>query len=136
MNELKQLVMNLGLTFDVCWLGFVADIFPMLTTCSVLVCASHREPLGRVILEAWDAGVIPVVFSGSGGAAEIVAAADAGILYHEQNPASLAGALGRAFELNASEREQLVHRGRAWTQNNCRLETYGRAITSIFRGAI
>jgi glycosyltransferase involved in cell wall biosynthesis len=135
-KELKDSVSHIGSSIGVQWLGFVSDVFPVLKTCSVLVCPSHREPLGRVILEAWDAGVVPIVFAGSGGAAEIVAAADAGILYHEQRPASLAGALSKAFELSAGEREQLVRRGRAWTQNNCGLKTYGRAITSILLEAI
>jgi hypothetical protein len=43
-------------------------------TCSMPVCPSHMELLGRVIFEAWDVGAVPVAFSGSGGAAEIVAA--------------------------------------------------------------
>ena len=32
----------------------------------VLACPSHREPLGRVVFEAWDAGAVPVVFAGAG----------------------------------------------------------------------
>jgi glycosyltransferase involved in cell wall biosynthesis len=123
-------------SFAIQWLGFVADVVSLLLTCSVLVCPSHSEPLGRVILEAWDAGVVPVVFSGSGGAAEIVAAAEGGILYNEQNPSSLARALREALELDPKRREQFINNGRNWMFRNCNLETYGKTISTILSNAV
>jgi glycosyltransferase involved in cell wall biosynthesis len=117
------------------WLGLVDDILPLLRTCSVLAFPSHRETLGRVILESWDAGAIPVVFAGSGGAAEIVAAADGGILYDEQTPQSLAMALRKALELDSERRDKLVHNGRLWMSTNCNSEAYGKTISTILSNA-
>jgi glycosyltransferase involved in cell wall biosynthesis len=117
------------------WLGFSASVIPLLRTCSVLVCPSHSEPLGRVIFEAWDAGVVPVVFSGSGGAAEIVAAAKAGVLYHEQTPQSLACALRGALELSEDQRARLVNNGRFWIAENCSPTEYAVALSTIFANA-
>ena len=107
----------------------------LLQTCSVLVCPSHSEPLGRVIFEAWDAGAVPVAFSGSGGAAEIVAAANGGILYEEQTPESLAFALRDALELDQEQRARLIRNGRSWMARNCGPETYGEALSTILTGA-
>jgi glycosyltransferase involved in cell wall biosynthesis len=117
------------------WLGFADEITQLLRTCQVLVCPSHREPLGRVVLEAWDAGAVPVVFSGSGGAAEIVAAANGGILYDEQRPESLAAALHDAMSLDQSRVEELVDNGRSWMARNCNLRKAGDAVSKVLSEA-
>ena len=134
-QEMKQRASKADTTSFVRWLGFVRDIVPLLQTCSVLVCPSHREPLGRVIFEAWDAGAIPVVFSGSGGAAEIVAAAQGGLIYEEQTPESLARAIRAALHLDYGQAARLVKNGRSWMDKNCNPKTYGEAISTILLGA-
>jgi glycosyltransferase involved in cell wall biosynthesis len=133
-DELRQVAAAKSVS-SIQWLGLVDDILPLLRTSWVLAFPSHRETLGRVILEAWDAGAIPVVFSGSGGAAEIVAAADGGILYDEQTPQSLAMALRKALELDGEGRNKLVHNGRLWMSTNCNSEAYGETISKILRNA-
>lgn len=117
------------------WLGFVGEVADVLRTCGVLACPSRREPLGRVIFEAWDAGAVPVVFAGAGGAAEAVLAAGGGIVYDQQTPAALRDALRRAVSLPEPEAARMVENGRAWIAANCALEPYGRAITAVFTGA-
>jgi glycosyltransferase involved in cell wall biosynthesis len=134
-QELRQMVSRGNPSYSIQWLGFVGDVLSLLLTCSVLVCPSHSEPLGRVILEAWDAGAVPVAFSGSGGAAEIVAAAKGGILYEEQTPESLAGALRSALELDQGERTRLVNNGRSWMVENCNPEIYGETLSEILGSA-
>jgi len=114
------------------WRGFIRDVVPLLQTCPVLVCPSYRELLGRVILEAWDAGAVPVVFGGSGGAAEVVAAADGGIIYEKQEPRCLADAIQAAIKLDFKEKSRLVHNGRSWMAKNCDARSYGRAMHEIF----
>ena len=133
-RELRQTALW-GNVASIRWLGFVDDVFSVLRTCSVLVCPSHLEPLGRVIFESWDAGALPIVFAGSGGAAEIVAAADGGMLYDEQTPQSLAMALRRALELDGESRSRLVHNGRLWMSRNCNSEAYGETISTILKNA-
>jgi glycosyltransferase involved in cell wall biosynthesis len=134
-TALKRTASRAGLASSVQWLGFVRDIAPLLERCSVLVCPSHREPLGRVIFEAWDAGVVPVVFAGSGGAAEIVSAAGGGIVYDEQTPESLCDALVRAFALNRDDAQRMVDNGRSWMAMHCDPARYGRAVSAILTGA-
>jgi glycosyltransferase involved in cell wall biosynthesis len=134
-QELKQIASNRHVASSIQWLGFVRDIMPQLRTCSVLVCPSHREPLGRVIFEAWDAGVVPVVFARSGGAAEIVAAAQGGLLYQEQKPESLATALQDALRLDHEQRMRLVNNGRSWMAKNCNPESYGDTLRTLLTTA-
>jgi glycosyltransferase involved in cell wall biosynthesis len=134
-QELRRMALRGHLAYSIQWLGFVGDVLSLLLTCSVLVCPSHSEPLGRVIFEGWDAGALPIVFAGSGGAAEIVAAADGGILYDEQTPQSLAMALRKALALDGERRNKLVHNGRLWMSTNCDSEAYGKTISTILRNA-
>jgi glycosyltransferase involved in cell wall biosynthesis len=117
------------------WPGFVQDVAPLLRTCAVLACPSHREPLGRVILEAWDAGAVPVVYGGAGGAAEVVAAADGGIVYADQTPQSLARALETALSLDGAEAARLIANGRAWMAAHCAPEPYGHAVAAVLKQA-
>jgi glycosyltransferase involved in cell wall biosynthesis len=117
------------------WLGFIEDVFAVLRSAGVLACPSHREPLGRVVFEAWNAGAVPVVFAGAGGSAEIVAAAGGGILYDEQRPECLAHALAKAMALDSSERDRLIANGRAWMTKNCAPEPYGRAVAAVLEQA-
>jgi len=134
-QELKQIASNRDVASSIQWLGFVSEVVPLLRTCSVLACPSHREPLGRVIFEAWDAGAVPVVFAGSGGAAEIVAAVQGGILYEEQKPKSLARALRDALRLDHEQRTRFVNNGRSWMAKNCNPESYTKAISTILSSA-
>jgi glycosyltransferase involved in cell wall biosynthesis len=113
------------------WLGVVDDVPSLLQSCSVLVCPSHREPLGRVIFEAWDAGVLPVVYAGSGGAAEVVTACDGGVLYAEQTPAALADAIDSVLSLPVAEARRMVANGRRWMEENVEPARSGAAVTDI-----
>jgi len=132
---LKQAAAGAGVESSIQWLGFVRNMVPLLESCAVLACPSHREPLGRVILEAWDAGAVPVVFSGSGGAAEIVAAAEGGILYDRQTPESLAVALQEAFDLDPCRAAELVSNGRSWMARNCDQRTSSQVVLTILSAA-
>ena len=71
----------------------------------------------------------PVAFSGTGGAAEIVAAAKGGILYEEQTPESLALALRDTLELEQEQRARLIRNGRSWMARN------GESLSTILMGA-
>lgn len=120
----------------VSWPGFVRDVRAELAAASVLVCPSYKEPLGRVIFEAWDAGVLPVVCADSGGAAEAVIAADGGVLYARQDARSLAEAILTALELAPAERERRIENGRSWMKDNCDPKTYSTVVEEILLGAI
>ena len=134
--SLKQLAEDSGLTSSVKWLGFVNDTSEVLGTSRALVCPSHREPLGRVIFEAWDAGAVPIAFAGGGGAAEIIADSGGGLLYESQRPEALAAVLRRALELSAEESARLVANGRRWLADNCEPQRYGRTVSNILSRAM
>jgi glycosyltransferase involved in cell wall biosynthesis len=118
------------------WLGVLDDVVSLLETCAVLVCPSQKESLGRVILEAWDAGAVPVACETSGGAAEIIAAANGGILYAEQTPEALAKALLEAIQLPHEEVTRLIENGRLWMHRHCDPTAYGEAVARILQDAI
>jgi glycosyltransferase involved in cell wall biosynthesis len=117
------------------WLGVRSDVVSFLRTCGVLACPSRREPLGRVIFEAWDAGAIPVACAASGGAAEVIAAAGGGILYPEQKPALLAQALQTALRLPEEDTARLIGNGRAWVSHNCHPKRYGEILAGLLKEA-
>lgn len=113
------------------WLGVRSDVVSLLRTCTALACPSHREALGRVIFEAWDAGAVPVACITSAGAAEVIAAADGGILYAEQTPQSLARALQAALRLPQEEVARLIGNGRSWMSKHCDPRPYNEALAKI-----
>jgi glycosyltransferase involved in cell wall biosynthesis len=117
------------------WLGARSDVIPFLRTCRVLACPSRKEPLGRVIFEAWDAGAIPVACSASGGAAEVIAASGGGILYSQHKPAALAKALHTALRLSAGDAAKLVSNGRGWVSENCHPKRYGEMFAGVLKQA-
>jgi glycosyltransferase involved in cell wall biosynthesis len=131
-ESLKEIVRLDETESRLSWLGFVKETVPLEQTCSVLACPSHREPLGRVVLEAWDAGAVPVVFAGSGGAAEIVAASCGGITYEPQTPDALANAILQALRLPVLERKRMIAAGRAWLATNTDPLEYGQRLARIF----
>jgi glycosyltransferase involved in cell wall biosynthesis len=132
MRELKSASTDIaGLQWD----GFVRNVIPILQRSTVMVCPSLREPLGRVIFEAWDAGCVPVVYAGSGGAAEIIAASGGGITYAEQTPKSLAIALEQALSLKPAQRRHLVQSGRIWMSENCNPQSYGEKVSAVLYAA-
>lgn len=114
------------------WLGIREDVLSLMATCAVLVCPSHKEPLGRVILEAWDAGAIPVACRTSAGAAEIISAGDGGLLYAEQSVESLSNAILEALRLPRERAVELIGNGRSWMSRHCDPATYGATIAKIF----
>jgi glycosyltransferase involved in cell wall biosynthesis len=132
LNELKRKGADIvGLK----WLGFIKEVMPILQTARILVCPSIREPLGRVIFEAWDAGCVPLVYVGSGGAAEIVKLSGGGVLYDEPTPDSLATAIKQVLALTPSQQMSLVQVGRDWMKENCNPRLCGDKITAVLSNA-
>jgi glycosyltransferase involved in cell wall biosynthesis len=136
MQSLQQRVAALGLDDQVEWCGFQPRPLEILHRCTVAAVPSHREPLGRVIFEAWDAGCVPVAFGGSGGAAEAIDDSRGGILYDVQTPEALADALDSALALSDTARDAMVARGREWMSANCSPDRHASALQQVLRRAI
>jgi glycosyltransferase involved in cell wall biosynthesis len=134
-DDLRAMAAAEHVTDTIRWQGFVHDVVPVLRGCAALVCPSHREPLGRVIFEAWNAGAVPVVYGESGGAAEVVRAANGGVVYAEQTPKALAQAIRATLDLRPDERSRLIAQGREWMSENCDPARYGARVSTIFRDA-
>ena len=99
--------------------GFDPDAAKRLRPGDILVVPSEREPLGRVILEAWAAGALPVAGRSSGGAAEIIEKSEGGLFYDAPSADALASALRRAWELGGELRIERSARGRRWAMQHC-----------------
>lgn len=118
------------------WLGFVQNVGDLLSHACVLAVPSSQETFGRVILEAWDAGVVPVVFGGNGGAAEIVSAANGGIIFDEKSPQSLAESLKLALSLSEKDHKELIANGREWIEQYCNPKKYADTITDVLEKTV
>ena len=91
-SDLKQYADDLGLGEAVKWLGDRDDVPELLRLADVFCLPSKREPFGRAIAEAMAVGK-PVVACRSGGAPEVVAEGETGLLVADEAPEELAGAL-------------------------------------------
>ena len=131
-RELQDKSARLGLRDQVEWLGFLRVPLAAVRDCPVLVVPSHQEALGRVIFEAWDTGCLPVVFSGSGGAAEVIAASGGGVLYPSQTPEALGRAIEAALNMDAVERRAAIRRGRRWMGEHCAPARHAAAMRDVF----
>jgi glycosyltransferase involved in cell wall biosynthesis len=135
-DQLKKKSAAQGMGKVIEWLGFQHDPLRILRASRVVVVPSHREPLGRVIFEAWDAGCVPVAFRGSGGAAEVLEASRGGILYDDQTANSLAVAIEAVLALSDEELARLVTRGREWMAIHCSAVQYAALMREVFARAI
>jgi len=134
-RELVELVGELGIADQIHWHGYQEGIPARIGSAAALICPSLIEPLGRVILEAWDAGTIPVAWAGSGGPAEVIQASGAGLLYDEPSGASLARTLANVLGLVSPARREMVDRGRHWLLGTCDSAAYSAQLLALWREA-
>jgi len=135
-RDLKVTAQVLGLGRCVQWLGFVSDPHRVLEVTELLLLPSHREPLGRVIFEAWDAGCLPVVYAGSGGAAEAITASGGGLIYPVQSADAMASTIAEALALSPAQRDAYIARGRRWMEEHCSARSYGSRMEDVFMEAL
>lgn len=97
-HRVRELVVCLGLSKSVAFLGFREDIPQIISGLSILVHASTSgEPFGQVIIEGMAAGK-PVVATNGGGVPEIVLDKVTGLLVPMNDAAAMAGAVCRLLE--------------------------------------
>lgn len=95
-GELRKLGTELGLGDRVRWLGWQNPPDPFYALAEVFVCPSRHEPLGNVILEAWNYG-LPVVSTANEGALELIEDGATGLLCPRDEPAALAERIGEVL---------------------------------------
>jgi glycosyltransferase involved in cell wall biosynthesis len=108
-GELKALARECGAK-KVFFTGWRDDIPGVMKSADVFVLPSHREPFGRVIVEAMASG-LPVVAAGTGGPAEIVTDGKDGVLVEEGCCEAIADGVERILS-DAELRDSLIAAGR------------------------
>jgi glycosyltransferase involved in cell wall biosynthesis len=120
----------LGLSDSVTFLGWQADLAPLLSRWDVFVQPSLEEGLGISLLEAMAAG-LPVVATAVGGLAEVVEDGRTGFLVPPREPAALADRV-RCLLLDAERRHVMGTAGRARVRENFSVDRMVAAIAEIY----
>jgi glycosyltransferase involved in cell wall biosynthesis len=134
--ELRDLADALGISALISWLGYQEDVLTCVRGCHVQVCPSHSEPLGRVVFEAWDAGILPIAWRDSGGSAEVIQSSGGGLLYDEQSGEGLAKVLRLALDMNIEVRREMIERGRAWLTTNCDPQVFADSMFAVWHDTL
>ena len=130
-RRLQQRAVALG-AGRVAFSGPLSSPADALAGLDVLVVASHREALGRVILEAF-AGGVAVVASDAGGIPEVVEPEHNGLLFRRGDADGLARALVRLLGDHAL-REKLIRGGRESYQHRWQVDRFrGQMLEKIAR---
>lgn len=135
-RQLNNLVKQMGLDAAVNFAGHRDSVMDILAQSRWLVCPSAYETLGRVMFEAWDAGIPVVAGAFSGGAAASVKASGGGLLFGEWTPDSLATTLARALMTGTAEADRMANMGRAWLLQATNPTRYAGSLAAILREAM
>lgn len=128
---LKDQIAARGIQARVNFLGYRRDVADLMRSYRFSVIPSRYESLGRVVMEAWDAGALPICSRDSGGAAEIVTKSGGGLLYDGHDPTALAAAMQTALAMPEADRLARVQHGRNWVVANMSLERYRDALEGV-----
>ena len=120
---------NLGPSIHL--MGFRSDAAALLRQYRFVVVPSHYEPLGRVVMEAWDAHAVPIASFDSGGPAELIGRSGGGLLYRGRSAGTIADALKTAANLSPEAHAQLVTRGRTWMHEHLSIEKYSGSLGGV-----
>lgn len=135
LDHLQELAREDGVESSIEFLGYVANVHSRLRGAAAMVLPTQLETVGRVVFEAWEAGTLPVAWSGSGGPAEIIGAADGGVLYPEQTPEALAEAMSAAVSLPPARRREMIENGLRWIAENCAREEHAKNMFGVWCAA-
>lgn len=120
-GNLKALAQELGIESRIRLLGWQDPPDVFYSIADIFVCPSRHEPLGNVILEAWN-HFLPVVSTRSDGASELIEEGTTGLLCDCSDDAAMAAAIRELLESSQEARETMAQAG-----NACLLSRYGQA---------
>lgn len=92
------------------WTGWQNDPGPYYDMTDIFICPSRHEPLGNVILEAWN-HKRPVISTSTLGANELITSGKNGILVPIQTPNAIASAIQELLNAPKQTREALCENG-------------------------
>jgi len=131
----EDVVHRLAEGLPVEFLGWREDVAPVFAELDLLVVPSQEEGMGRVIVEAFSAGV-PVVAFPTGGIPEVVADGETGFLTKATSPEALAA---RIIEVIASDpdvlRRVVAAARKAW-ERSYTLARYQERITAVMESLV
>lgn len=124
--QIKQAIEAAQLTASVIFEGYVTDLDSALRQCDVLIMPTANEAFGRVLLDAFAAG-LPVIVPRGGAAPEIVREGETGFFYTPHNPVDLAQCLNTVL----TKRTQLGAMGRSGRGDAASLYGINQQITTL-----
>ena len=134
-QEVHELARQLGLEKCVEFLGFRSDVPRLMGDLDILAHASiTAEPFGLVIAEGMAAGK-PVVATNGGGAREIVADGETGLLVPMGEAEAMAGALLQLLE-DPEQARRMGERGRERIEKQFSIERTARGIEAVYAGML
>ena len=108
--ELKALVRECGLQEQILWTGWLNALGDYYRAADLFVCPSRWEPLGNVILEAWQYR-LPVVSTATEGALELITDGQNALLCPPEDPISLSHHITRVLQMTSLEYRELAEEG-------------------------
>ena len=125
-DHVQRLARGLPIEF----LGWREDIAAVLSDLDLVVVPSKLEGMGRVVVEAYAAGV-PVIAFAVGGIPEVVTDRETGFLVADKTPQGLAGCIREVMRANPADLHRIAANARrAWeTHYNTRI--YQDRITEL-----
>jgi len=134
--EMQRLVTTLELSDHITFVGHKDNVFNILRQSSWLVCPSRYESLGRVLFEAWDAGIPVIGGAFAGGAAASIKESGGGLLFDQWSPEFLAKVLLIALACPQTEIAAMAMAGCTWMKEATDPNLYTRGMAEIFHDAM
>ena len=128
-------VLKLASGLPVEFLGWQDDVGAVIHDLDLLVIASKREGLPRVILEAFSAG-LPVVAPSVGGIPEAVEEGFTGFLANSSSPEALATKLREVLQINPVRLRTIARNARKQWERHYTLATYRDRITTLMERCV
>jgi glycosyltransferase involved in cell wall biosynthesis len=126
LNFVSELARGLPVEF----LGWRDDIAAVLAELDLLVVPSKDEGMGRVIVEAFSAGV-PVVAFGAGGIPEVITDGETGFLVSPATPEELAARIGEIIRSDAEATRRVVTNARRSWERTYTVASYQARIMEV-----
>ena len=134
-EELKALVVELGIQERARFLGIRKDIPDLMNAADSFVLSSVIEGLPMVLLEASASG-LPIVSTDVAGNAEVVLDGKSGFLVPSGQPDQLAAAMRRMYELPEETRQAMGEAGQEYVRRNFELDRILDCWETVYSGLL
>ena len=134
-NNYDERVRSLACGLPADFLGWRDDVAPVFQQIDVLVVPSKEEGMGRVLAEAFSAGV-PVVAFPSGGIPELVTDGETGFLTSDSSANSLAARIREVLLMDPQALRSVIARARRKWENCYTVDRYQQHITAVLESLV